>query len=380
MLESEITSRPWYADLRVWAEKHVNPEVEARDREARFDRGIWSALGKSLSNAPCVPKEFGGMGLNAYETALFFEALGYHSRDAGFNFCLAAHTLACTVPIMLFGSEEQKSTYLPKLANGEWMAANAITESSSGSDAFEMNSIAEKISSGYHLKGEKTYVTNAPESQLILVYAKTDPSKGFLGGVSCFLLEESCNEFERGPVESKLGLRSCTMSTMTYDVELPNDRRLGREGRGGQVFHESMLWERGLLPALYLGTLERLLEKTISFVQQRESGGRSISKYQAISHPIVEIKTKLEAARALVRRAARGLDDKVETVQRTSMAKWYTSEVYQSSMVKLHQIHGGGSFRGSNDIERHLRDSMAATLYSGSTEIQKNILAGTLGL
>lgn len=380
MIDSNIKERPWYAKLERWAVEHANPEAIERDREARFDREVWNTLALSTGTGVCISKDFGGLGLNALECAEYFEALGYLCTDAGFNFCLAAHTFAGVVPIMLHGTEEQKKYFLPSLNDGSWMAANAITESSSGSDAFEMNARAEPVESQYQLSGTKTYVTNAPQSDVCLFYAKTHEEKGFLGGVSCFLLERSNNQYECGANESKLGLRGCTMSKVSAAVTVGENQRLGREGRGGFVFHESMLWERGILPALYLGTVSRLMEKTISFVSNRISGGKPIGKHQAISHQIVEILTKLKAARLLVREAAKSIDSGRETVRCTSMAKWYTSEFYKETMVKLHQIHGGESFRGHHDIERHLRDSMGSTLYSGTTEIQKNIIAGTFGL
>lgn len=327
-----------------------------------------------------VPLEFGGLGESALGCALMFEELGFQSSDGGMNFALAAHMLACVLPIWRFGTDEQKRKYLPGLINGSIIAANAITEKSSGSDAFSLAGKAEPLEDGYRLKSHKTYVSNGPVAELLVVYVTTEDKKGFLGGSSCFLLDKNHHSWNSGPVEHKLGLKTCAMSMIELDLEVDRSFMLGREGRGGQIFHESMMWERALLPALYIGTLERLMKKVISFSKQRVSGGQSISKYQAISHKIVDIVTKLNASRMMIHDAARALDSGIDCTRKTSMAKVFVSEFYREAMNDIMQIMGGEAYRGHNEFERHLRDSVAATLYSGTSEIQRNIIAGTLGL
>ena len=371
-----------FEKVRRWGEDLASMNIEDRDNDFFFDKNIWAAASELRLPGMQAPLEFGGLGCSALETVDLMEEIGRCSADAGFNFALSAHNLACVVPIVKFGTEEQKKRYLPKLCSGEWIAANAITESTSGSDAFTMTSTAVKSGDdNYLLNGEKTFVTNGPVADVILCYVLTDPSRGFLGGATCFILEKEGGDFVPMENEKKHGLRTCTMNKITYEnVTLESNKVLGREGWGGKVFHESMIWERTCMPALYIGTLERLLTKAISFAQARPSGGKAISKYQSISHKLVEIKTKVITSRLLVRKAAEAIDSEDDATQLASMAKWYSSEVYQRSMVDLFQIFAGVAFRGNNEIGRHLRDSMGATLYSGTTEIQKNIIAQTMGL
>lgn len=376
------SKRDFLEALKKWGEEIASKDIENRDNNYHFDREIWTEAAKIGLAGLMAPKEFGGLGMNALDTVEVMEAMAMSSKDGGFNFAISAHNLACVVPIMLYGTEAQKRKYLPKLCSGEWIAANAITESTSGSDAFTMSSVAKKDENdGFILNGEKTFVTNGPVADLVLCYVLTDADRGFLGGATCFLLEKGTHDFESMENEKKHGFRTCTMNKIAYNNALiSSDRILGRVGWGGKVFHESMIWERTCMPALYVGTLERLLTKAISFAQARTSGGRPISKYQSISHKLVEIKTKVTCSRLLVRSAASAIDNESDATQLASMAKWYASELFQKSMLDLFQIYAGAAFRGSNDIERHLRDSMGATIYSGTTEIQKNIIAGTIGL
>jgi alkylation response protein AidB-like acyl-CoA dehydrogenase len=374
--------RDFLEALKNWGEEVASKNIEDRDDNYHFDREIWNEAAKIGLAGLMAPKEFGGLGMNAIDTVAVMEAMAMSSKDGGFNFAISAHNLACVVPIMLYGTEAQKRKYLPKLCSGEWIAANAITESTSGSDAFTMSSVAKKDENdGFILNGEKTFVTNGPVADLVLCYVLTDADRGFLGGATCFLLEKGTHDFESMENEKKHGFRTCTMNKIAYNnVLISSDRVLGRVGWGGKVFHESMIWERTCMPALYVGTLERLLTKAISFAQARTSGGRPISKYQSISHKLVEIKTKVTCARLLVRSAASAIDNEDDATQLASMAKWYASELFQKSMLDLFQVFAGAAFRGNNDVERHLRDSMGATIYSGTTEIQKNIIAGTMGL
>lgn len=358
----------------------VNENVAERDASGQFSRVHWERLGALGGTGWMCSSQFGGQGATAVECASMLEDLGYLCSDGGLTFAFAAHLLACVVPILRYGNEEQKRVYLPKLASGHWVAANAITEETSGSDAFSMRGTAQRVGSYFHIKSAKTYVSNGPEADVMVVYVMTDPNKGFVGGASCFVLNKEEHQWICGSTEHKLGLRTCSMSVVDFDLKVHETSLLGKEGRGGQVFHESMTWERALLPALYIGTLERLMEKVISFVRKRVSGGQPISRYQAISHKIVDIKTNVHASRMMIQDAAKALDTEREVTEKTCMAKLFVSQVYQESMKEIMQIMGGAAFRGHNEFERHFRDAVAATMYSGSTEVQKNIVARALRL
>ena len=368
--------------IQRWGEAVASRDIEERDINMRFDPSIWLEAGRLGLPGMVVPQKYGGLGLTALQAAEALEMIGRFSKDGGFNFALGAHLLACVSAIVKFGSDSQKERWLGGLSNGNLIAANALTEASSGSDAFDIESVGEKKEGeGYLLNGVKTYVTNGPIADLVLCYVETSRGRGALGGITCFVLEKAKGHFVGGENERKMGLKTCTMNKIEFkDVEILQENRIGREGFGAGVFHYSMLWERLLMPALYLGTVSRLLENAIVFCQERRSSGKSISQYQAISHKLVEIDTGLTACRLMVHRAAEMMDDGVNVTSMASKVKWYVSEYYQKAMLSFHQIYAGAAFRGSNDVERSLRASMAATIYSGPNEIQKNIIAGQMGL
>lgn len=347
-----------------------------------FNEVAWSEAGNLRLTGMPASHDMGGLGFSAVETALCLEKVGLYSRDGGLNFALAAHNLACLVPLVLYGTEQQKQDYVGRMASGQLVAGNGMTESIGGSDIMMMQMTASGTSNGtYIINGEKSFVTNGPLAGLFLCYVLTNPEKGFLGGMTCFILDKEKHKFSVSENEHKLGLRTCTMCKIqASEVEVSKEYILGKEGMGDRIFHQSMLWERTCLPALYVGTLERLLPQAIEFCKARNSNGVPISRHQAVAHKLVDIKTSIVTSRQLIHQAAMAIDENKNATQLSSMAKYHSSTSYQKAMLDFHQIFAGQAFRGSNDIERHLRDSMASTLYSGPTEIQKNIIASTMGL
>lgn len=370
------------SEIRRWAEVVASKDIDERDHAMRFDRDIWHEAGQLRLPGMMVPQNYGGMGLEANGVIEVMEIIGKYSLDGGFNFGLGAHNLACVSPIVKYGSAEQKKKHLPKLSDGSWIAANAMTEASSGSDAFDLSFVATKLDNGdFKLHGEKTYVTNGPEADIIVCYAKTDSSKGGLGGVTAFLLEKEKEHFVPGPNERKMGLKTCTMNKILCDgVVVNKEQILGRVGFGASVFHYSMLWERACMPALYTGSIDRLLTSCIAFVTERQAFGQSISKFQAISHKLAEISTKLTVSRELLQACSKVVPDGSKSTIMASKTKWYISEFYKQAMIDFHQIFAGAAFRGNNDVERSLRASVASTLYSGTSEVHKSIIAQSLGL
>lgn len=366
-------------ELIDFAKANLNEGVESRDREQRFDRSLWEKCGTVGLPGLVVPEHLGGRGLDPLSMVVALEALGFGCRDNGLSFAIGAHLLACVVPIWKFGTPEQQQEYLPSLCDGTWVATNAITETQSGSDVFTMQTKAEKKGQWYVLEGEKNYCSNAPVADLALVYAMTNVEKRALGGISGFILEKEKNQFISSEKIEKMGLRSCHMGRLSLsNVSVPENSILGKPGGGTRQFTGSMTWERIGLSAIHIGTVQRLLDKTISFAKDRRVFGQSISKYQAIRHQIVDLKVQLEAARLLVFKAAWKLKEGQNANTSASVAKLFVSEMYKMQTMNLLQIFGALGYVENSDIERSVRDAAASTLYSGTSEIQKNIIASSL--
>ena len=369
------------SEIVAFAREHLNQGVEEREKEQRFDRSLWEKCGEIGLPGLTIPKEYGGRGLNALSTVLAFEALGYGCEDGGLNFALGAHLLACTIPIWKHGSDHQKKTYLPLLCNGKMIAANAMTEQSAGSDVYSMVSVAVAKENAFLLTGLKSYVSNGPVADLALTYVQTDPEKGFFGGISAFILDKSIHDYSCSDRIEKLGIRTCMLGEISFDnLSVEDGYLLGQLGGGGMIFNQSMDWERTCLGAIHLGTMDRLLEKAVKFAKKRKSAGKSLSNYQAVTHPLADLKVRLESARLLNYKAAWKLDQNKNVGLEASMAKLAVSETYKSLAIQLNQLYAGQAFRDNHEAQRALKDAIAGTVYSGTSEVQRNIIARRIGL
>lgn len=347
---------------------------------AGFPRALWRKAGEFGFLGLSVPTEYGGLGLPALDTARLIEALGRGCDDAGFVFSISAHLFACVMPILESGSEAQKAELLPRLCSGEWVAANAITEAEAGSDVFALRSRAVKDGDRYLLTGTKSYVTNGPTADVFLAYAVTQPEHGYLG-ISAFVVPRSAERIQVGAPFEKQGLQTSPISSVYFDeTPVPASLRLGAEGAGAAVFKRSMLWERACLFAGYLGIMERTLEQSVSFARQRRQFGKPIGKNQAISHRLVDMKQRLEAARLLLYRACWKMDRGEDATLEVALSKLAISEGAVQSALDAIQIHGGMGYLVETGIEKVLRDAVPTTLFSGTSEMQRDIAASRLGL
>lgn len=366
-------------EIVEFAQQNLNEAIQSRDKAQLFDRAFWDLCSDIGLPGLSIPKAYGGKGLSPLTTVVALEGLGYGSRDNGLNLAISAHLLACAVPIWEFGNEQQKNDFLPDLCSGKKIAANAISEPDSGSDVFCMQTRAEKFEDGYRINGKKNSITNAPIADILLVYAANDVGKRFLGGITAFILDTNIHDVEVfGPVD-KVGVRTAAMGDICInDLIVDKHLILGKEGIGGPIFSRSMEWERICLGACHVGTMQRMLEEAITFTRRRKSGGQAIAKFQAISHQIAEMKTQVQAAKLMIYHAAWKLENNANVSVDAAMSKLFVSETFKNIAMKLMQIYAGCGFRLDNghEIERMLRDALAATLYSGTSEIQKNIIAG----
>jgi alkylation response protein AidB-like acyl-CoA dehydrogenase len=355
-------------------------DMIGRDRDGHFDRGLWKSCAEFGVLSMPVPEVYGGLGLDLTTLLAVMEGLGYGAKDQGLLFSLNAHLWTNTLPILEYGTEEQKKTWLPGLSDGTLIGANGASEPNSGSDIFSMRTSAVRDGDEYVLRGAKTFVSNAPVADVFVVYATLDPALGALG-VTAFIVERDRPGLHVTKRLDKMGLRTSPMAEVVFDdCRVPVTNRLGREGRGATVFEASMEWERGCILASCLGVMRRQLERCIEHAQQRKQFGRSIGAFQAVAHRIVDMELRLETARPLVYKIGwlkgRGQD----ATRAAALAKLHVSDCFVKSSIDAMQIFGGYGYMVEQEIERDVRDALASTLYSGTTEIQRNIVARALGL
>jgi alkylation response protein AidB-like acyl-CoA dehydrogenase len=363
-----------------FAQSELGKDIIRRDREEEFSREDWRKCANFGVLGMPVPREYGGMGLGITEVIAVMEGLGYGTSDQGLLFSINAHMWTRIMPISLYGTPEQKQHYLPRLSNGEWISANAASEPEAGSDVFSMRTRAERRGDHYVLNGTKTFVTNAQVADLFVAYATIDPRLGSMG-ITGFLIERNTPGIVISKPLEKMGLRTSPMAEVVFDeCKVPVSNRLGREGRGVAVFESSMEWERGCILANYLGLMKRQLERSIQYAQNRKQFGKTIGKFQSVANRIVNMKVRLDTCRQLVYRIGWLKEHGKPAMLEAAVAKLHVSESLVANCQDAIQIFGGYGYMVEQQIERELRDAVGSTLYSGTTEIQRNLIARCLGL
>jgi alkylation response protein AidB-like acyl-CoA dehydrogenase len=366
--------------IRAFAKAELNDDLIARDRDQIFRRDLWKKCGDMMLQGLPVPEAYGGAAADGLTTAIALEALGYGCEDSGLVFAICAHLLSCVVPFWKHGSEEQKRKYLPGLCDGTLVGVHAMTEPDSGSDAYNMRTTATPDGDGWRINGTKTFISNGPEADVIVVFAVTDKAKGFHGGITTFVLEKSTPGFSSRKIE-KMGIRTAPFGELFFDnVYVGPDAILGQLGGGGQSFIHTMDWERVCLFAGHVGTMERLVETAVSYARTRQQFGQPIGKFQAIQHKVADMKMRLEASRLLVYRAASMLDKSKMVGLDAAMAKVFVSESLVQVAMDTMQIHGGYGYCTEYQVERQVRDALGSTLYSGTSEMQRQTIARWMGL
>ncbi|MBI4259023.1 MAG: acyl-CoA dehydrogenase family protein [Actinobacteria bacterium] len=279
----------------------------ARDRESEFWREGWDRCGRYGIQGLPAPEEHGGGGADVLTTMVGLEALGYGCPDGGLVFSINAHMWSALVPVWKHGSAEQRRRWLPGLASGELIGIHAITEPEAGSDAFAMTSRARRDGEGWVIDARKTFISNAPVADLLIVFARTSEGTGPIG-LTPFLVEGGSAGVSVRPLE-KMGLRTSPMGEVALDgVRVGDDAVLGREGKGARVFQTSMDWERALIMSAQVGAMQRVTERSIAYAKERRQFGQAIGKFEAVAFRIADMKMRLDAARALLFRAGSVMD------------------------------------------------------------------------
>ena len=368
-------------ELARFGKGELSQGAMERDRTQSFSRDLWRALGERRVQGLPVPEACGGRGADPLTTAIALEGLAYGCDDGGLVFALGAHMLACVVPIWKHGTDEQRRRYLPGLCDGTLIAMNGMTEATSGSDAFSMSTVATPEEGGYRLNGAKTFISNGPVADVAVLYAATDPHKGYAGGTTAFIVERDSTGLVIEEKLEKMSLRSCLMGELSLEnVFVPAEAVLGGVGGGGRVFSESMDWERIGLAATHVGRMERLLERCVQHARTRKAFGQAIGKFQAVSHRLADLKMELEAARLLTYRGAALLGTSRNVGLEAAITKTYASEALVRASVAAVEIFGALGILVEHDVERVLRDSMASTIYSGTNDMMRNITARWMGM
>lgn len=365
--------------LRAFAEDHLG-EASAADDPRAFPSRAFSRCGEIGVLGLCVPREHGGLGASALTTAHALEGLGEGGADGGLMFALCAHLFACTMPIVEHGSAALREAWLPALVHGRAVGANAITEAEAGSDVFALRTTATRDGDHYVLEGTKSYVSNGPAADLFVVYASVEPAHGYLG-LAAFAVERDRPGLTVGEAFDKMGLASCPTSSLYLDrCRVPASHRIGDEGEGATVFQASMAWERSCLFAIYLGTMARQLRMTVEHARGRRQFRKPIGKHQAVAHRIADMKLRLEAARLLLFHACWLRDQGRDAALETALAKLAVSEGAIQSALDAIQIHGGMGVMTESGLGRMLADAVPSTIFSGTSEIQRDVVATRLGL
>ncbi|MET7934869.1 acyl-CoA dehydrogenase family protein [Streptomyces sp. NPDC005322] len=358
----------------------VREEFPGPVRDGPFSRKDWLVLGGLGLLGLSVPAEYGGGGLGALDTAHRVEAFGRGCPDTGIVFAASAHLFACAMPLVGFAGAAAKKRFLPGMASGELVAGNAMTEEEAGSDVSRLATTATEVPGGFILNGTKSFVSNGPEADVFITYATTDPSLGHLGITGFVVARESEGLYVGGP-HAKMGLRSVPAGPVTFeDCFVPEEQVLGVPGQGGAIFQHSMSWERACLFAGYVGLLDRVLEQSVEHARSRKQFGAPIGTYQSVSNRVADMKLRLEGARLLMYSACWQMDQGRPSPIGTALSKLAVSQAAVANALDAVAVFGGRGYLRECGVESVLRDSVPTTIFSGTSDIQRLVIAKELGL
>jgi len=373
--------------VRQFMETEVRPFVKEWEREEKFPAEAIRRLGEMGCCGMLTPEEWGGPGLDTVSYVLMLEEVA--RVFTAMSTAIGVTNSAVQAPLLMFGTDAQKKKYLRRMATGETLGAFCLTEAAAGSDAAGIQATAQLRSStsfasstsstSYVLNGTKTWVTNGNAAGVLIIFAKTDPAAGGKG-ISAFLVEPTFPGFKVGRHEDKMGQRSSpSVEILLNDCVVPAENRLGEEGQGLKIALSALDGGRIGIAAQAVGLAQGALEETVKYAKQRKAFGKSIGEFQAIQWMIADMQTEIEAARALTYYAA-WLKDAHPTKlgAASSKAKLYASEMVNRVVYKAVQVHGSVGYSRETDVERMYRDARVITIYEGTSEVQRMIIAREL--
>ena len=363
--------------VRQFMEAEVRPFVKEMEKAEKFPVEAIKKLGEMGCCGMLVPEEWGGPGLDTVSYVVMLEEVA--RVFTAMSTALGVTNSAVQAPLMLFGTEAQKKKYLRPLATGETLGAFCLTEPAAGSDAAGIQARAVRDGDCYKLTGTKTWVTNGSAAGVLIVFAKTAPHAGGKG-ISAFLVEPGFAGFRVGRHEDKMGQRSSpSVEILLNDCLVPVENRLGEEGHGLKIALSALDGGRIGIAAQAVGLAQGALEETVKYAKQRKAFGKNISEFQAIQWMIADMQTEIEAARGLVHYAAWLKDaHPLRVGASASKAKLYASEMVNRVVYKAVQVHGSAGYSRETDVERMYRDARVITIYEGTSEVQRMIIAREL--
>lgn len=360
------------SSLRKFLEEEIAPHHDAWEEQGFVDREAWAKAGALGFLCTSMPEEYGGAGADRLYSMVLFEEI-QRQNLSGLGYGL--HNEIVAPYIYNYGSEEQRQKYLPKMATGEMIGAIAMTEPGTGSDLQGVKTTALKDGNELVVNGQKTFITNGWNADVIIVVAKTDPTKG-AKGTSLVMLERGDEGFEKGRRLKKLGLKAQDTSELFFDnVRIPADRILGEEGKGFQYLMQELAWERLQVAIGAASAMETALELTVDYCKERKAFGQSLLEFQNTRFKLAEVKTVAQISRTFVDDCMKKLLKGELDAETASMAKWWTSDQQNKMIDECLQLHGGYGFMWEYPISRMYADARVQRIYAGTNEIMKEIIA-----
>jgi len=359
-----------------WAQDRVKPMAAEIDRANDFPAELWAEMGELGLLGITVEEDYGGAGMGYLAHAIAVEELARASASVALSY--GAHSNLCVNQIRLNGTEEQKRKYLPPLVSGEHVGALAMSEAGAGSDVVSMKLRAEKRNDHYRLNGTKYWITNGPDADTLVVYAKTDPEAG-AKGITAFLIEKSMTGFSTSPHFDKLGMRGSNTAELVFDdVEVPFENVLGEDGRGVAVLMSGLDYERVVLAAIGPGIMAACLDEVMPYLVQRKQFGQPIGSFQLMQGKIADMYTALNSARAYVYEVARACDRGDVTRQDAAACCLYASEEAMKQAHQAVQAMGGAGFMNDAPVSRLFRDAKLMEIGAGTSEIRRMLIGREL--
>ena len=355
-----------------WAQERIKPMADKIDRDNEFPNELWTEMGELGLLGITVPEEFGGSDMGYLAHVIAVEEVARASASVSLSY--GAHSNLCVNQMKLNGSQEQKEKYLPGLISGEHVGALAMSETGAGSDVVSMQLRAEKMNGYYRLNGNKFWITNGPDAETLIIYAKSDPEAGSKG-ITAFIVEKSMKGFSTSKHFDKLGMRGSNTAELIFeDVEVPFENVLGEEGKGARVLMSGLDYERVVLSGIGTGIMAACLDEVMPYISERKQFGQPIGNFQLMQGKIADMYTKMNSARAYVYEVAKACDRGEVTRQDAAACVLYASE---EAMVVAHQAvqaMGGMGFMNETPVSRLFRDAKLMAIGAGTSEIRRMLI------
>ncbi len=366
------------ASFKEFAENEIKPLAKEIDETERFPLESVKKMAEMGMMGLPIPEEYGGSGIDQLGYVLEIEELAKVCATTAI--IVSAHTSLCCWPILKFGTEEQKQKYLVPLARGEKLGAFALTEPSAGTDASMQKSTAILDGDSYVLNGSKIFITNAGAADVFIVFAMTDKEQG-TRGISAFIVERDMPGFSMSKPENKMGLRASSTCELIFDnVRIPKENLLGQEGKGFKIAMATLDGGRIGVAAQATGIAQGAIDEAVKYTTERIQFGRCISQFQNTQFTLADMQTKTDAARLLVWRAAAAEQDGLPYTAPAAMAKLFAAETASYVTNRAVQLFGGYGYSKDYPVERMMRDAKVTEIYEGTSEVQKMVISGFMGV